>query len=325
MPAPPAFRKLMVPLDGSAFGELALPYALALAEKSHAVLDLVSVVSPFAVPEPRSDDEDSAVRGWFAEEQERVKRYFKDLRARLEGASDSLTIHVHTPTGPTLDTLLESAEKRSADLIVMTTHGRGPLSRAWLGSVADGLVRHAEAPVLLIRPEEKEADLSRKAGGERVDLSRRPTVERILVPLDGSDRSETALEDAARLGHLFGAVISLVTVLPRRFPVDSPYIPQAAEEERKREVALQGFRTYLEGVGAPLREAGLAVDTEAFQTDDAAVGILEHAEAVGADLLVMATRGRGGVARLVLGSVADKVIRSSKLPVLVHRRAEDAG
>lgn len=321
MASPPAFRKLMVPLDGSAFGELAIPYALSLAERSGAVLDFVSAISSFAFPEPRSADEESQVRGWFAEEQERVDRYLKEVRGRVASVSEGLTVHTHAPTGPTVPTLIEAAKKRSADLIVMTTHGRGALSRAWLGSVADGLVREASVPVLLIRP--REGDDARKQGeGQGVNLARKPSIERILVPLDGSGRAEAAIEDAVRVARLTGAAVSLLGVVTRSFGIDSPYIPHAAEEEKKREQALEGFRTYLRSVGATIREEGIEVDVEALMADDAASGILEHAGEIAADLIVMATRGRGGVARLLLGSVADKVIRTSDLPVLVHRKED---
>ena len=99
------------------------------------------------------------------------------------------------------ETLQAHAATSGADLIVMTTHGRGPLSRFWLGSIADEMVRLATTPVLLVRPHE-----------EALDLTSEPGVRHILIPLDGSDLAEQVLEPARVLGVFMQAHFTLLRV-----------------------------------------------------------------------------------------------------------------
>lgn len=300
------YRTIVVPLDGSATAEFALPAALAVAEASGGDLVLISAVArfPFHPPSPFGGD---PPRGWHEEEFGRISRYLEETAGRLEAAGSGVSVQTEIDAGPPTQVLDERIRSLHADLVVMTTHGRGPLGRAWLGSVADGLLRRGSAPILLVRPGEGSAD-----------LSRRPRFKKILVPLDGSDLSEEAILDGVELARRFKGGVILATVVPPPFSATSPYVPSVVEDEGTREAIFAGFRRYLEAMGEPVEQLGLLLDTAVLAGPDVASGILEHGRRVGADLVVMSSRGRGGVARLVLGSVADKVVRSSAVPVLVH-------
>src|SRR6202041_168770 len=104
--------------------------------------------------------------------------------------------------GEVRDVICAQAEAVGADLVVMTTHGRGPLGRFWLGSVADELVRESPVPVLLIRPTE-----------DIVDLTQEPSLKHIMIPLDGTELSEQMLPNAISLGRFLDADFTLVRVV----------------------------------------------------------------------------------------------------------------
>jgi prephenate dehydratase/nucleotide-binding universal stress UspA family protein len=297
------YRKILVPLDGSDFAEFALAPALSLAEKGDGTIYLVTVVPNFPPISPAEETEGST-RGWFEEERVRAGTYLDDVKERLAAASPAATVHTKVLSGGPAHAIENRVEETGMDLIVMTTHGRGPLERMWLGSVADGLVRSAPCPILLWRPQEN---------GTAV-LERRPDFSSIVVPLDGSAVSRAMVPEAAGFAKAFGSRISFVSVVPDSFPLGSPYIPHAAEEELERERMISEFREALESAADELRDQGLKVDTAVIRNADPPEGILGHATEIGASLIAMSTHGRGGVARLVLGSVADKVIRSGPHP-----------
>lgn len=297
-------RRVTVPLDGSRFAEFAIPYARAFAG-ADGRLDLVSVVeAPSAVGFPGYEE----VAGRMLEE------YYEALRARLSAAAveaDEVVL-----SGSAARKILDHVEAEGSDLVVLATHGRGPFSRVWLGSVADGVLRHASLPVLLVRPHET----------EQSDLAAAPMPSRIVVPLDGSELAERTIPVLERFGLAAGATLLLVRAVGFPHSVASPYLPhtivenrQLVEEERSRAEA------YLERVAADLAARGLKTETAVVLAEFVAHGILDHAREAAADFIAMASHGRGGLERLLLGSVADKVVRGSDVPVLVvPARSKDA-
>ena len=174
----------------------------------------------------------------------------------------------------------------------------GRLSRLGLGSVADELIRRAPMPVLLVRPGEKAPGIIPE-----------PVLDNILIPLDGSALAEQVLEPALDLARLMEARCSLLRVVESR---SSPAKHAGGPPERQAEA-------YLERVAARLREQGLQVRTRVVVARHVAEAILEEAEAQASNLIALATHGRGGLKRLLLGSVADKLIRAAASPVLVYR------
>jgi nucleotide-binding universal stress UspA family protein len=208
--------------------------------------------------------------------------------------------------GPVSDALCDHALATGTDLIVMTTHGRGPIGRFLIGSVADRLLRYLHLPVLLVRP--------------APERPRPVALRRILVALDGSSFAEEALACAIALGGPFAASYTLLRVLePASVPLD-------LSELYAVEAAVGGAETlpvdasfYLERLATQMRRRGAVVSTRVASGPSVAATILEEAAAVGADAIALASHGIGGVGRLVVGSVAEKVLRKSALPVLVAR------
>jgi nucleotide-binding universal stress UspA family protein len=301
------FNKIVVPVDGSPFGELALPVALGIASKSGGEVGVVTVVTP--LPGHQSQEEPGSMEeGRLLLARDHVENYQAELRKRLTLSGCEIPISSHVETGSVVAKLDEFARVVEADLLVMTTHGRGPLQRAWLGSVADGLLRRTPCPILAIRPKE----------GEKLQVEERE-LHHILVTLDGSPESREILPFARSLAHTSGARVTLFRVIPPHFSLSSPLTSHSSHGFQGLEDEEGTAREALESDACSLREEGLTVGVEIVTGFHPAEGILEFAEAGDVDLVAMATHGRGGVARLILGSVADKVIRGGTVPVLLHR------
>jgi nucleotide-binding universal stress UspA family protein len=290
------FRTILVPFDGSPLAEHALPWAAQIAGRAGAGIRLVCVAEPQALGH--------VTPGGHCDERAALDLAAWRLRRQVPGCP----VQTAVLEGPVAQTLAEYAAAAQADLIVMATHGRGAFSRFWLGSVADELLRRSPAPVLVLRP----------AAGAAPSNYAAPQVRHILVPLDGTAVAEAALPPAAALARLFGAGLHLVRAV-EPVPVPAAVPDLAAGRPPVTELAARA-RAYLGRAAGRLRAADLPVDTHVAAHDfleSAAPAVLEEAE--GADLIVMATHGRGRVARFLLGSVADQVVRGADVPVLVVR------
>lgn len=301
------FGSTIVPLDGSRFGEHALPFAVAVARHSGATLHLVHVYDRASPDDLLSVTpyhyEGVDLREYEEFYQEEDRSYLQRLARRLDPEGD-LEIVTTLLTGEVRPALEEYAGEVGAGLVVMSTHGRTGVSRAWLGSVADTLVRHISLPMLLVRPPAVGAE-----GPSQVEISR------ILVPLDGSRRAESAVEVARLLAEVTGAALILLHAVSPRMVVGARSYPvRTGHLERRFEDA----ESYLEQTAAELRQAGLDVEIRVLEHDDPHGAILAAAVEEGTDVIAMATHGHSGLARAILGSVTDKVLRGSALPVLVQ-------
>ena len=299
------FRSLMVPVDGSAFAEHALPPARDLARATGATLHLVRVHQPPVLPAPEAPlivDTD-----WLEALKAEEKRYLASV-ASLPVMGDA-KVETALAEGFPADALAGYARAHDVDLIVMTTHGRGGISRFWLGSVADALVRQAGTPVLLIRPDD-----------DVEELPSPPPIRHILIPTDGSALSQSVLEPALDLGGLTGARFTLLRVLLPLPPMPRPWtVGRAAAEVEVLQEDRERALAELDALATPLRARGLSIECEARTHPNPATAILDFAATHSVDAIALATRGRSGWARVAMGSVADKVMRASMLPVLLYR------
>jgi len=294
------YKRIMVPLDGTPFSEQALSSAVAIAAKAGSALTLAMVE-----PAPPTTIPQVWVPGVSREDELDYMDNLAD-RARDMGASDVSTAVLRGDASEALET---HRKEIGATLTVMSTHGHGPVQRAWLGSVADRFVRATAAPVLMVRPY-----MGAAAGGS--DAA--PTFGRVVVSLDGSDLSETALGAALELGALFEGDTTLVRLIQYPNRTESVYLPDAvAAIEEKLSEGREAAEAELDTVTARLRTEGHAVDSVSKVVTHVAEGILECAAERKADVIVMASHGHGGVRRLMLGSVTDKVLRGTDVPVLV--------
>lgn len=302
------YSRIQVALDGSHFSEQALPVAEMLARRFEADLDLVTVHEPTAGIDVESWDR--SVSDWSEE--------------YIQAISDTVAERSGRPTtgyfrvGSASRALIDHAERAGCDLVIAATHGRGAFSRAWLGSVAYDLIRRSDRPVLLIHPDEDQAADAQPAQAT--------PFRKILVPLDGTEFSARVLEDAASLAKAFDAGVILVRVIPFPMEIASPYLPTTVQMNREVvEDAKAAAKSWLADRAKTLSAQGIAVEVRTPVASQPAREISEVAAETEADLIVMATHGRSGLGRAVLGSTTDKVVRSTHIPVLTRRLVEEEG
>lgn len=288
-------KTVLVPLDGSANSEHSLAIAVSLATRAKAALRLVHVRQPMPdqfglEPPPKEQD-------------------YLDLVAWRIRQTTQLSVYATVLEGPIPETIAEHASSVSASLIVMTTHGRGPFSRFWLGGVADQLIRRAPTSLIVVRPPED----GREADATKSDWKPR----RILVALDGSSFAEAVLCRAVEVAKLYDADLTLVRVI-EPIPVLAPsgLVPQPLilDTSLLDEIKTRA-RTYLEEIAEKLRKDGHAASCRVLIDDRVAPAIIDEGREF--DLMALATHARHGVARLMLGSVTDKLVRGTTGPVLI--------
>ncbi len=299
------FRKVLVPLDRSSLAEQALGLAAFIARESGATIDIVLVHEPF----PFAGYADLP---WDADPTAE-HAYVAAIVGEVEsGASVAATCAVLR--GSPAEMICRRAHQVSADLIVMTSHGRTGFSRAWLGSVADAVMRNAAVPVLILRP----------VRGETRRIVAHHKIERVVVPLDGSALAAAvvpAATDLARATHSSIALVRVSPVVPTTMPFEPtlpvsslPVIPDSAATKQLSDEATGELDVVARNLHA---ESDIAVESHIVVSQNTAPAIVGFADAE-RDVVAMSTHGRGA-SRWLLGSVADKVLRSTTVPVLLYR------
>lgn len=302
------FTRIFVPLDGSLRAETALPVAARIAQAAGGSVILAQVVSipseslgPFA-----SMDVDTRL---LENEQSEANEYL----AHVAKKSFFAGCHVETVVlaGPVAPLLVEEIARQRADLVALSSHGRTGFTRWMLGSVAQHLARHATTPILVLRD-------------EGPDLSQRQTglLLRVLVPVDGSDVSETATDPAVWLASALAN--------PQQPEIHLFSVVNAFESEARQQpqdLVIAQAKAYLASLAKHLtaQHPSALVTWSVAVDQDPAENIIVTAEqrdseqASGFDLLVMATHGRTGFARWAMGSITERVLWSTRLPVLIVR------
>lgn len=276
--------RVLVPLDESPLAEEALPWAAAIARARSQAVHLVSVY-PFEEQfwELANIDPSNPL----AHARESLQHYLGTAWRSPHLAEVVVTTEVRV--GEVAAEIADAAEQGDADLIVITTHGRGGFDASGRGSVADKLVRTARVPVLVVPPGAPKAALGS-----------------LVVSLDGSSDAERALAPARALAEAAAAQLHLLRV------IDPDVGWHLAEPElQSLEDAL---RTAADASLAGVSQPG---DVAAVVRGKVADTIIEYANEHACDLIVMATHGRAGKLRLELGSVADRVVRLANRPVLL--------
>jgi nucleotide-binding universal stress UspA family protein len=296
------YRSIMLPLDGSAFGEQAIPIAATLASRCGAQLKVVHVHERSSAGEwelltpYRFEGVEDAERDWEGEDLKHEQEYL----ARHAAGAECKVLE-----GPVVPSLEKEIAESNPDLIVMATHARGGLSRALVGSVADRLIRDVHKPILLIRVPEKQ----RAAGELKTD--------HILVPLDGSAMSTSVLQHALSMSIPSETRITLLRVVSP--PYAATELAVVGETDVIMSERVEAAHEYLNGIATELGVEGYLVDTDVVISSMPADAILHYAQDKACDVICMATHGRSGVRRMLMGSVASSVLHSAKVPVLLYR------
>jgi len=293
-------RSILVPVDGSQASVPAVDFAIGLAKGVGAEItfchsvDLTGAIAQCSTPYGVTD-----VAPILEGLEEESKEVLATVAARaIAGAVPATTIEL---AGPSVSAIVDAAHERHADAIVMGTHGRRGLNRFFLGSTADGVLRRADVPVFVV-------------SGNGANEPRAP-FRRIAVAIDDSDPADLALEFALDLAQ--PATTSLVFV----HAVDVRRLYALASAEHAMAAIAQersAMRALLAKAAARAQERG--IQSEAFILEgDPVESLLEFVRAQKVDVIAIGTHGRRGVRRLLLGSVAEGIVRASPAPVVVLR------
>lgn len=307
MSSNPGFSSILLPLDGSELAEQALTVAAGLARDAGVVLHIVAVHEPVSVP--YAAEFPVQLVAFDAETRKGLETYLARVAnlARTQGAPDVRTALLD---GLAAHELRQYIQDGRIGLVVMTSHGRGGLGRLWLGSVTDRLLRTAGVPILVLKPNGKPRLLSCR---------------RILLALDGEIEQEVVEAGLGLQTLMPGASLLLTRIVEppapglTRLAVQSAAFAADWTERHETEAT-----NYLARLAERIRTPTCKVETHTLVGHPVAAKIIALALAAKADLVVIGTHGFRGVERLLLGSVADKIIRISDLPVLVvpvHRPA----
>jgi nucleotide-binding universal stress UspA family protein len=293
--------RILVPLDGSALAERALPYARAIAAPGAELL-LVHVAShlePLGHGEGRATGEggrrgDEAARQRLEAIGERLRREWPDVRI---GAAFG--------TGNPKKEIVRIGGERGVDLIIMASRGRNEPTRRVLGSIADQVAAEAAVAVMIV-----------PAGDGTPDADGKP-VRRLVVPQDGTEQAMQAAAVAEVLAKRWDVPIQLVAAVDPAYG-QPPEVLAGGDDVRRDVLAELGAEAQgmLERVGARMMRTRADVAWQLLEgpAADAILGCVRNG-----DLIVLTSRGRSGVSRWPLGSVAEKVVRYAPVPVLVHR------
>lgn len=283
-------RKILVPLDGSKTAESVLPYVKYLAKRFGSEVEVLGV--------------------GIGRKDRRVNRllgdYIESTTSNLRDEKiDAAPVIIY---GSAADKILSYSKQNDSDLIIMATHGRSGVTRWWIGSVADKIISQAITPVLLI-PSKKQKAAQAKKG----DVS----ISKILVPLDGSDTGQAALDHVELVARETNASVHLIQVISPPGAMEISVFGNA-EWDSFFKAMQDAANDYLGSIIDGLKAKGITAKYD-IVIGDPAHQIIKSAAKDKVDLVAMSTHGRTGIARWVIGSVADRVLHGARMPMWLVR------
>lgn len=286
------FKKVLVPLDGSALSERVLPIAECLAEYFDSHIELVYVVpsAPENIPE-----------GMAFQAREEGETYLKGIAENLSAKKAVGKVTGSALNGYPASIIIEQAESQDDTLILMSTHGYSGVQRLLLGSVAGKVVQAAKTPVLLVPAGAKNPK------GELVEF------ERLIVPLDGSELAETILPYAISLCKTLDLELILARAYHPNFPGTSIRMHDVSK------IVHDSAENYIKDKAEQLKKEGVKKVSYKVMKGLAAEEITDLAMETPNSVTALCTHGRHGISRWMLGSVTNAVIQGSEEPILVIR------
>jgi nucleotide-binding universal stress UspA family protein len=298
--------KILLATDGSAEAQRAARMAISLSQSLGSGLHVLCVGS---VPSAYSAAESEILDYEFYKE---MREFAHNAASQTLGEevrkiedSGSRVEMAHAAVGRPDAEIVRIAEEIGADVVIVGSRGLGPLRRALMGSVSNSVVRHAHSSVLVVR-------------GKGEEESKLPG--KILLALDGSKEAGAAEQIAAEISSATGSELHLVRDLDTEAsrPYPGPEFWEGFEEDLER--SKRNVKTFLEEHANRLEAEGVKVGDVHLAFGEADREIVRIAEEMRADLIVVGSRGLGGIRRALIGSVSDSVVRHAHCPVLVVRQ-----
>jgi len=307
------YKKILVPLDGSKRAEAILPHVENLAKHDEANVVFMRVIEPATRSAILNLEQDSEV-AFKSQKIDTIKQYLTDWKDKFQ--EKGLSANILLLRGVAVEAILYAVEVTNADLVAMTSQGRTGLAQVFYGSVASGVLNRVNCPILLVRPETKPSMETNK---------------QILVPVDGSIRSEVVIPHVKEIARLYNAKITLVRIVRTGYQTkvfvdlekdlkdelvsDKLFnkLGQHQEIERVKEA-----RKYLLDWQKKLQDQGFDVEVTLLYGRPID-SIIEIAEQINADLITMTSQGRTGLDQVFYGSVASGILNRSTRPLLLVR------
>ena len=305
------YRKLLVLLDGSELAEVVLPFAEELTARLDLEVTLLQVYGAIGreyIPVHQAYIERAA---------EKIARQAENIKERLGVPPENSTVEVQGQLagGYFAEEILRYAEENEIDLMMMASHGRSGIRRWHMGSVADKVLRASKVPVWFVHAGIPDA----------VPYDKWPS-KTFIVPLDGSERSESVLphvDNLARQRTIEPINITLLRICdppiaPSYYSPELSGVPLNWGEFMEQEMARskQAAMEYLSVLEERLKDTGANITSETL-VGKAGDEIIEYAAKNPYSVIVMTTHGRSGLSRLVYGSVAENVLMGVSNPTLV--------
>jgi nucleotide-binding universal stress UspA family protein len=303
------YAKIVVPLDGSELAEASLPYALELANRLNASLLLLRIAELTNLVSDTPDHELEVIN--------RAETYLQGVKENINNPATKYFLpndRVETVVGygEAVHEIAEIAPFEKGDLIVMTTHGRTGVARMVVGSVAFRVLQHATLPVLIYKPAKPT---------EKLDIPTGNPINSIIITLDGTTEGETIIDPAIELAKAISVPVTLLGVIQPFIPIEYGEFASGVNVEPDRETEERRVHAieYLSKVQTRLATQGVTVNS-LVRVGNAADEILSYIQETGPAILAMATHARGKFGQILVGSVADEVMRSTHLPILMVKR-----
>ena len=282
-------RKILIPLDGSKTAETVLPYIRYLASQFDSKIEVLGV--------------------GIGNKNRRVNRLLNEYIDNTVSNLNAEKIETEAVViyGSAADKILNYSKQNDIDLIIMATHGRSGVKRWWMGSVAEKIISQSITPILLIPSKKKKVTQTKKI----------TSIDRILIPLDGSNIGQAALDHIELIARETGAAINLIQVISTSGSMEASLLGNANWDSFFKAMR-KAASDYLESLVGELKGHGISAKYDILIGNPAAE-IIEYAKKNKADLIAMSTHGRTGLARWVLGSTADKVLHGAGMPMWLVR------
>jgi nucleotide-binding universal stress UspA family protein len=294
-------RRILVALDGSPLAETILPFVEGLAAKTGARVTLLHV-TPVPKEAPALNDYPSLDQ-MVQRASALAEEYLREHQRRLSSAGVEASVTV-VAGRPAVEIVRHAAANDEIDVLALATHGRSGIGRWAYGSVADQVLHTTPKPLLLIRPD----------GWAAVPR----TVQRIVVPLDGSPEAETVFQLAEPLAVQCGLPLVLLRFVEPLLPTFAPEMGAAAYMDLQAIIdgTIAESRRYLDEATVTLRARSVIASGE-VSVAHPADGIADYSRQHPGSLVVLATHGRSGWQKLVLGSVARRVVQMVHGAILI--------
>ncbi len=309
------YTRILAPLDGSELSEQVLPHAQAFASGLSLPITLLTAIEPWHPSIGESLNPELHSHETEEHRTRHAQHYLDFVATRMRGAG--VAANTAIPRGDPAEAIVQNAAQEHGTLITMSSHGRSGLARWWMGSIADRVLHTADAPLLMIRSHQNPG-----AAQERAP-------EMLIVPVDGSGAAEQVLPHVAYLASTLGITVQLLQItiseaeyyqaMSMGLRVLPPQLPSFQSLSSRID---HDARSYIGCIRDRLMQQGVQrVEAQIMQGSPADC-IVEMATANPNSLVAMTTHGRSGMGRMILGSVAERVVRQSGGPVLLIRSSD---